>query len=151
MGTYLVLLFCIKLLNCKVIEILCSVEEEQKMGRQKKVTCGKCLRIMRSDYLKIHMLQHEKGNYQNESFCSSSITTSKPTLQEETESEFSLVSTNTYEVSTLQREEMIKRLIKDDGAYKYNIARGKHIYEEVNKYGIKEESLCQEYRELLKV
>ena len=121
------------------------------MGRHKKVTCGKCLRIMRSDYLKIHMLQHEKGNYQNESVCSSSITTSKPSLQEETESEFSLVSTNTYEVSTLEREEMIKRLIKDDGAYKYNIARGKHIYEEVNKYGIKEESLCQEYRELLEV
>ena len=33
------------------------------------MTCGKCLRIMRSDYLKIHMLQHEKGNYQNEMFC----------------------------------------------------------------------------------
>ena len=46
---------------------------------------------------------------------------------------------------------MTKRLIKDDGEYKYNVARGKNIYEQVNKYGIKEESLCQEYRELLKV
>ena len=30
------------------------------MGRHKKVPCRKCLRIMRSDKLKIHMKQHEK-------------------------------------------------------------------------------------------
>ena len=81
---------------------------------------------MRSDHLNRHLEQHEKENYQNEMFCSSSIATSRTSLQEETESEFSLVSTNTYEVSTLEREEMIKRLIKDDGEYKYNVARGKN-------------------------
>merc|ERR1711888_248019 len=58
---------------------------------------------------------------------------------------------NEIEVSTLVSEKMIKRLIKDDEEYKYNIARGKHIYEKVNKYGIKEQSLCQEYRKLLKL
>ena len=68
---------------------------------------------MRSDTLQCHMKQHEKEDYQNEMFCSTSITTSKPSLQEETESEFSLVSTNTYEVSPLEREEMTKRLIKE--------------------------------------
>jgi len=57
----------------------------------------------------------------------------------------------TYEVFSLEREEMTKRLIKDDGEYKYKVARGKNIYEEVNKYGIKEESLCTEYKELLDV
>merc|ERR1712030_312012 len=51
------------------------------------------------------------------------------------ESNFSLDTTKTYEVSPLKSEEMTKRLIKD--------------YEDVNKYGIKEESLCQEYKELL--
>ena len=44
---------------------------------------------------------------------------------------------------------MTKRLIKDDEEYKYKIKRGKKISEEVGKYGIKEESLCLEYKELL--
>ena len=65
------------------------------MGRHKKVTCGKCLRIMRSDYLKIHMLQHEKEKYEKESLCSSSIATSRASLQEDGESNFSSISTYT--------------------------------------------------------
>ena len=32
------------------------------MGKHKQVTCGKCLRIMRSDNLKGHMKVHEKRN-----------------------------------------------------------------------------------------
>ena len=32
------------------------------MGKHKQVTCGKCLQIMQSDYLKTHMKQHEKRN-----------------------------------------------------------------------------------------
>ena len=103
---------------------------------------------MRSDNLKTHMKQHEKENYQNETFCSTSITSSTTSLDKE--SNFSLdTTTKTYEVSPLEREEMTKRLIKDDEEYKYSVAHGKNIYEEVNKYGIKEESLCQEYKELL--
>ena len=112
-----------------------------------KVTCGKCLRIMRSDNLKTHMKQHEKDKFEKESLCSSSIHSSRTSLQEDTESEFSLDTTN--EVSTLESEEMTKRLIKDDEEYKYKVERGKKIYEEVGKYGIKEESLCLEYKELL--
>ena len=65
------------------------------MGRHKKVTCGKCLRIMRSDYLKIHMLQHEKEKFEKGSICGSNYNSSKPSLQEETESEFSSISTYT--------------------------------------------------------
>ena len=65
------------------------------MGKHKKVNCGKCLRVMRSDYLKIHMIQHEKEKFEKESFCSSSIATSRTSLQEETERHFSPVSTNT--------------------------------------------------------
>merc|ERR1712105_79760 len=98
------------------------------------------------------MERHENENYQNETIYSSSIATSRASLQEEeTESNFSLDTTKTYEVSPLKNEEMIKRLIKDDEEYKYNVAWGKQIYEYVNKYGIKEESLCPEYKELLDV
>ena len=53
------------------------------MGKHKKLTCGKCLRIMRSDYLKTHMLQHEKEKFEKESLCGSSIATSRTSLQEE--------------------------------------------------------------------
>ena len=121
------------------------------MGRDKKITCGKCLRVMRRDNLKRHMNQHEKEKFEKESFCGSSIGTSKSSLQE-SESDFSLNTTNkTFEVSTLEREEMTKRLIKDDEEYKYKVERGKQIYEEVGKYGIKEESLCSEYKELLEM
>ena len=110
---------------------MCSV---RNMGRDKKVTCRKCFRVMRSDNLKRHMMQHEKENYENETFCSTSITTSRISLQEETESEFSLDTTKTYEVSPLKSEEMTKRLIKDDEEYKYSVACGNKISEEVNKY-----------------
>ena len=67
------------------------------MGRNKIVTCGKCLRIMRTDNIRRHMLQHEKEKYEKESYCSSSIATSRTSLQEEeeTESNFSSISTNT--------------------------------------------------------
>ena len=80
---------------------------------------------MRSDNLKRHMMQHEKENYENEMFCS---TTSSTTSLDKV-SDFSLDITKTYEVSSLKREEMTKRLIKDDVEYKYNVAHGKNIFE----------------------
>ena len=64
------------------------------MGNNKKVTCGKYLRIMRSDYVSRHMKQHEKDKFEKESFCSSSIRSSITSLQEETEREFSFDSTH---------------------------------------------------------
>ena len=117
------------------------------MGRNKTITCRKCFRVMRSDHLNRHLEQHEKENYQNETICSSSITSSTTTLNKE--SNFSLDTTKTYEVTPLKSEEMTKTMIKDDEEYKYNVACGKKIYEDVNKYGIKEESLRREYKELL--
>ena len=72
---------------------------------------------MRSDNLKTHMKQHEKENYENETFYS---TTSSTTSLDKV-SDFSLDKTNkTYEVSPLEREEMTKRLIKEDEKYKYS-------------------------------
>ena len=105
---------------------------------------------MRSDNLKGHMKQHEKEMFEKESICSTSITSSIMSLNKE--SNFSLdITSKTYEVTPLEREEITKRLINDDKEYKYSVARGKSIYEEVNKYGIKEESLCPEYKDLLDV
>ena len=66
---------------------------------------------MRSDYLKTHMMQHEKEKYESETFCSTSITLSTTSLDKV--SDFSLDSTiETYEISPLEREQMTKRLIK---------------------------------------
>merc|ERR1712055_1113496 len=93
------------------------------------------------------MIQHEKEKFEKESFSGANYSSSTTSLDKV--SDFSLDITKTYEVSSLESEEMTKRLIKDDGEYKYNVARGKKIYDEVNKYGIKEESLCPEYKELL--
>ena len=64
------------------------------MAINKKITFGKCLRIMRSDHLKTHMKQHEKEKFERESLCSSSIATSRTSLQKETESDFSSMLLN---------------------------------------------------------
>ena len=61
------------------------------MGRDKKLTCEKCLRVMRRDILKRHMLQHEKDKFEKESFCGSNTGSSGASLQEDwkMESDFS--------------------------------------------------------------
>ena len=120
------------------------------MGNHKKVSCRKCFRVMRSDNLKTHMKQHVKEMFEKESICSTSITSSIMSLNKETNISLDITS-KMYEVTPLEREEIIKRLINNDKEYKYSVARGKSIYEEVNKYGIKEESLCPEYKDLLDV
>jgi len=77
------------------------------MGRHNKVTCRKCLRVIRSDNLKTHIKQHEKGNYEKESFCSSSIGFSIAHLQE---SENDLSSISTYSSTPINEEGVIKKL-----------------------------------------
>ena len=56
------------------------------MGRDKKVACGKCLRLMRRDTLKRHMKQHEKEKFEKEVFSSPSIRSSTTSLQEDCKS-----------------------------------------------------------------
>ena len=126
--------------------------------KHKEVSCKICYKTMRSDSVKRHMKVHEKPNKQ---ICGEVLD-----MQEESTTEIKhnvgehdaancqpskKRKFNEIEVSTHVSEEMIKRLIKDDEEYKYNIAYGKYIYEEVNKYGIKEQSLCPEYRKLRKL
>ena len=96
------------------------------MGRHKKVTCGKCLKIMRSDHLNRHMERHEKEKFEMESLCSTSISTSRTSLQEEeTESDFSSISTNT---STPVNEEFVmKRLQMNNDKYMQDMETGRII------------------------
>jgi len=134
-------------------------------GKHKEVSCKICYKTMRSDAVKRHMKVHEKANKQ---ICGEVLDgiLDKMFAQEESTTEIKhnvgehdaancqpskKRKFNEIEVSTHVSEEMIKRLIKDDEEYKYNIAYGKYIYEEVNKYGIKEQSLCPEYRKLRKL
>ena len=78
------------------------------MGKHKKVNCRICLRIMRSNNLKTHMKQHEKDKFDKESLYSLSIHSSRTSLKEDTESEFSVDTTNkTYEVSSINDELVI--------------------------------------------
>ena len=123
------------------------------MGRQKKVVCEKCFRIMRSDVLKRHMKQHEKkaGKYENEPFVKkigSSMTSMNKDF--ETVSEFSSVSAS-YNDYLINKEVVIKNLVMDDKDYKYKIEMGKLIYETVKERNIVEGSICKEYKELMEL
>ena len=134
-------------------------------GKHKEVSCKICYKTMRSDAVKRHMKVHEKANKQicgevldgilDKMFVQEESTTERKHDDGEHDAANCQPSKkrkfNEIEVSTHVSEEMIKRLIKDDEEYKYNIAYGKYIYEEVNKYGIKEQSLCPEYRKLRKL
>ena len=101
---------------------------------------------MRSDNLKTHMKQHEDGKFENESFCASSLSTSKTSL--DNESIISSVSAS-YEVSSTKEEELRKILKRDDEEYKYKLAQGKILYQSMYDMDIAEESLRPEFKEML--
>ena len=118
------------------------------MGRNKKVTCGKCLRIMRSDNLNTHMKQHEKEKFEMESLCSASIATSRTSLQEdETESNFSSISTNTS--TPINEEFTMKRLKMNNYEYDKKMDLGKIVAKAIKNGEIVQDSLCSEDREAL--
>ena len=110
------------------------------MGRNKKVTCGKCLRIMRSDILQRHMLQHEKEKFEMESLCSTSISTSRASLQEDNESNFSSVST--YTSTPINEEFVMKRLKMNNDKYMQDMETGKIIAKAIKDGKIPQDSLC---------
>ena len=116
------------------------------MGRNKRVSCHKCLKVMRSDNLKTHMKQHEDGKFENESSCALSLRTSKTSL--DNESIISYVSAST-EVSSTKEEELRRILIRDDEEYKYKLAQGKILYQSMYDMDIAEESLRPEFKEML--
>ena len=92
------------------------------------------------------MKQHEDGKFENESFCASSLSTSKTSL--DNESIISSVSAS-YEVPSTKEEELRKILKRDDEEYKYKLAQGKILYQSMYDMDIAEESLRPEFREML--
>ena len=99
---------------------------------------------MRCNNVSRHMKQHEKEKFK---FCSSSIATSKTSLQEETESEFSSISTNTS--TPINEEFMIKRLKMNNDEYNKKDGTGKIIAKSIKDGEIAQESLCSEDSEAL--
>ena len=116
------------------------------MGKGKKVTCGTCLRIMRSDHLKRHMKQHDKEKFENESFCGSSIGTSRTSLQE-SESDFSSIST--YTSTPINEEFAIKSMMMTADEYNNKLALGKIVAKTIKEKKIPQDSLSIEYKDAL--
>ena len=103
---------------------------------------------MRTDNIKRHMLQHEKEKYEKESFCSSSIATSRTSLQEEeTESDFSSISTNTS--TPINEEFVIKSMVIDSDKYMQDMELGKLVAKTVVEKKIPQDSFCSEYKDAL--
>ena len=113
------------------------------MGRQKKVVCEKCMRVMRQDNLNRHMRQHEEEKFEQ------SIVSSNTSLNKdyETGSEFSSISSYGAWKSSLNRENIIKTLEIDAAEYKRKLELGRILYEEAKEREIPEESLRREYKE----
>ena len=116
------------------------------MGRNKKVTCGTCLRVMRRDNLKTHMKQHEKEKFGNESLCGSSIGTSRTSLQE-SESDFSSIST--YTSTPINEEFAIKSMLMTADEYNNKLALGKIVAKTIKEKKIPQDSLSIEYKDAL--
>ena len=116
------------------------------MGRNKRISCLKCFKVMRSDHLKTHMKQHEDGKFENESSCALSLRTSKTSL--DNESIISSVSASS-EVSSTKEEQLRRILRRDDEEYKYKLAQGKILYQSMYDMDIAEESLRPEFKEML--
>ena len=103
---------------------------------------------MRTDNIKRHMLQHEKEKFEMESFCSSSIATSRTSLQEEeTESDFSSISTNTS--TPINEEFVIKSMVIDSDKYMQDMELGKIVAKTVVEKNIPQDSLSIEYKKAL--
>ena len=88
------------------------------MGRNKKVVCEKCLRVMRSDNVHRHLKQHEEQDGKNEtSGISLASSMTSMTTDCESVSNFSSVSTS-YNASSINEEVLIKKMKMDDEDYK---------------------------------
>ena len=110
------------------------------MGRNKKVVCEKCMRVMRQDNLKKHMKKHESGKFQEPLFSSTTSQNADP------ESNFNSISSFGFQKTLLNKEAIIKTMEVDDAEYKNTLELGKMVVEVAKSRGIAEESLRSEYK-----
>merc|ERR1712082_37619 len=93
------------------------------------------------------MLQHEKEKFEKESFCSSSIATSRTSLQEETVSGFSSVSTT--KSTPINEEFVIKSMEMNADEYNKKMELGKIVAKTVVEKKIPQDRLSSEYKDAL--
>ena len=102
---------------------------------------------MQSDILYRHMKQHEKEKYETEFFFGSIIGSNGASLQEETQSEFSSVSTNTS--TPINEEFVIKSMVIDSDEYNKKMELGKIVAKTVVEKKIPQDSLSSIYKDAL--
>ena len=114
------------------------------MEKHKKVVCGKCCRVMRSNNLKRHMKQHESGHFEDESFQGSAFSSSTTSLG----SNFSSVSTTRSCKPFVINEEIVFKTIEMHAEdYQRKLQLGEIVYKYAKDCEIPEESLSREYKE----
>ena len=105
------------------------------MGRNKTVVCGTCYRVMRMDHLTRHMKVHDKHN---------KVEPLPNYVSPSSGSSF-------YKLTNIDKEIILKKMLKDDREYKKKLKIGEQIYEFVREYNIDEESISKELREPLEI
>ena len=108
------------------------------MGRNKKVVCEECMRVMRQDHLKRHIKKHENVKYEEPS--------SPTSLNIGQESNLNSITFSETKKTFLNEEAIIKTLKMDDAEYENTLELGRMIVEKAKSLGIAEESLRSEYK-----
>ena len=120
------------------------------MGRNKKVVCEKCMRVMRQDHLKRHIKMHENVKYEEPSKMHENVKYEEPSsptsLKNNPESNFNSITSSEINKTLLNEEAIIKTLKMDDAEYKNTLELGRMIVEKAKSLGIAEESLRSEYK-----
>ena len=120
------------------------------MGRNKKVVCGECMRVMRQDHLKNHMKKHENVKYEESSKMHENVKYEEPSspasLNIDQESNFNSITSCETKKTVLNEEAIIKTLKMDDAEYENTLELGRMIVEKAKSLGIAEESLRSEYK-----
>ena len=120
------------------------------MGRNKKVVCEECMRVMRQDHLKNHMKKHENVNYEESSKMYENVKYEEPSsptsLNIDQESNLNSITFSETKKKFLNEEAIIKTLKMDDAEYENTLELGRMIVEKAKSLGIAEESLRSEYK-----
>ena len=120
------------------------------MGRNMKVVCEECMRVMRQDHLKRHMKMHENVKYEESSKMHENVKYEEPScptsLNIDQESNLNSITSFETKKTVLNEEAIIKTLKMDDADYENTLELGRMIVEKAKSLGIAEESLRSEYK-----
>ena len=117
------------------------------MGKHKSVVCEKCYRVMRSDYLKIHIMNRHQKRLDTETLHTSNISSIRSLINKDNDSKSELLSsTFVNKPSNLDEERIIRKLKMDKAEYTEKIILGEMIHKNVIKYEIPEACIPIEYK-----